>query len=220
MSTSNNSKTIMSPFLRWMFAALTLASLSLVACGRANDKKQLNGTAYGAGVYSATCSNGQDAVGMIFDGGNSTNFRTQVAAYVSSWMDPNSLGMIDGGQNSTQTGVDFRGKFRFDGSGQVVRQDTGVIITIIDSYSAQGQPAIAPADYTQKVVAGSINTGSRTFEVTMQDQYGYVKFTGQFDNNFAWGQVQFANSRSVNNMYQPQSGTLGAFKIAKCGLLD
>lgn len=201
----------------------------LTACGKNNRNDGIRGNAapngsFGnqgvVGQYPQKCANGQDAVGMIFDGGQALNFQNQVAAYVSSWMDPNQLGTVDGSASSTQTGIDLMGKLKFNSAGAIIRESSGLEISIIDSNYLQGNQKISVANYNQKAVNGQMNYNTRNFEASFQDQYGMLKIAGQFDQNFAWGQISFSNTRSVNSAIAPQSGTLGAFRITRCGLLD
>lgn len=214
-------------FLRWVLGSVVCLSVMLTACGKSNrSDTPLRGGPGGPGgpggvAIDSTCgTSGTSAVGMIYSDG-SMNFQNQVAGFVSSWMDPNDLGTVDGSASSNQTGVDFKGKLKFAAGGQLIREQTGLEITIVDSFTVQGQkPAIAIASYNSKAISGSQNPTGRTFEVTFQDNYGIVKLAGQYDNSFAWGTVQYQNSKVAMQGMSPQSGTLGLFKISKCGLLD
>ena len=207
--------------LRIMLVSIIGLSLLLTACGRTSKSESIRGTTGTAGIVSTlaeTCANGNSAIGVIYDNGTG-QFQNQVAAYLSSWMNPAELGAVDGSPNSTTTGVDFKAKLKFTVAGQVDVANTGLEITVKDSYTVQGQPPISMANYDQTAISGSTNTTAKTFTVTFQDTYGKVVMSGQYDANFAWGTVQFQNSKAYTG-YTPQSGTLGAFKISKCGLLD
>lgn len=207
------------------FFLLAMATL-FVSCvpGGKGDRSLRGGSIGTAGVvgtlsgYSNQCPNGTSAIGRIYDGGQG-DFTTQVAAYLSSFINPTDIGTIDGNPNSNATGVKLRGKLRFTAQGQLIRDQSGIEITVVDSFAAQGQDAIEPADYRQKGVNGIHDPGTRSFEVVFQDSQGQVALKGQYDDQFASGIVQFSNSRAVAGV-SPQSGTLGAFKISKCGLFE
>jgi hypothetical protein len=175
----------------------------------------------GSGVigYADTCAqSGASAIGRIYSAGDPAQFQQELANYLSAWMNPNELGMVDGNLNSTQTRVELKGKLRFAPTGQVIREQTGIEITVFDSYLLQGKPQISPAAYPQMATSGMHDASRRSFEVTFEDQYGTVTLKGNYDDAYATGFVGYRNRNS-----QDLSGslrTLGQFRISKCGLLD
>ncbi|MBK7963790.1 MAG: hypothetical protein IPK04_22890 [Bdellovibrionales bacterium] len=202
--------------LNWLLGSVLGMSLFLTACGERSKKDT---ALRGGQAIAGNCVDGTSGVGIIYDGGQGGNFQNQVAGYVSAWMDPASLGTVDGNPGSTTTGIDLRGKLKFTAQGQLIREQSGLEITITDSIKFQGGEGISPANYQQMGTSGTMNATARTFQATFQDKYGTVTINGQFDASFAWGQIQFQNSQAFAG-YSPQSGPLGAFKISKCGLLD
>src|SRR5687768_11063636 len=95
--------------LWWMFGSVVALSAMLTACGRSNKSDNpLRGT--GVVGYADTCGQGgASAVGRIYSAQNPASFQPEVANYLSSWMDPNQLGAVDGNPNSTQTRVELKG---------------------------------------------------------------------------------------------------------------
>jgi hypothetical protein len=201
-------------YLNWLLGSVLSLSLLLTACG--DKSKRGLGQGNGQGI-AGTCTGGVSSLGIVYDSG-SGQFQNQVAAYLSSWMDPRNLGAVDGNPNAAN-GVVLRGKLKYNAQGQLIREQSQLELTINDSLSIQGGEAISPINY-QQGVGGSMNVTTRTFDATFQDQYGRVAITdAHFDDKYAWGTIQFQNSQAVTG-YSAQTGTLGSFKIMKCGLLD
>lgn len=207
-------------FLRWVLGGVLGLSLMMTACGKKNDNK-MNGnsnTVNGwTSIYGNSCSTGASAIGMIYDDGTIGNFQGQVMGYVSSFMDPNTLGSVSGATNSTGTGIDFKGKLVFSNN-QIVAASSGLDIHITDSYTTQGEKPLPSASYVGKAISGTLDPNSRTFKVLFQDKYGYVQISGTYDGSFVTGLIQYQNTIAYPG-YSPQSGTLGKFKITQCGLL-
>lgn len=207
---------------------LVLASSGLVACsqeGFSTVRTASNGGATGGngsagGGFPTSCS--ATTVGKIYDpaGASSTTFESQVKAFVSATLNPTLLGSVSGDINAA-TGIDLKGSWTFDASGNLVTTGAAVSIEIFDSYvgTVSGGETILP--YTidfSSAASGSINRTTGQFTVVFRDSYGSITFAGTKGSTYSEGTVTFANTTAVSG-YSPASGTLGSFKINNCALI-
>ncbi|MES3038632.1 MAG: hypothetical protein V4736_12065 [Bdellovibrionota bacterium] len=219
--------------------ALKLTILALVAgsvfsCAQ-TKRERLKGTTTASvrsGGEVQTCGNGESSAGMIYDNGQlPTPYRTAVQQFISSWMNYNLLGTIDGSPNSTKTGIDFTGKFTFNSSGALVPTSSNFKIAIIDSYYGQsngsgGTFGAITVNFDQAKLAsancrGTLTgqkTSATTFKVIADDCAGSIAIEGQINGTYVDGRVSFINKQSSMN-FVGQTGTLGALRIATCGIL-
>ncbi len=212
-------------FNKSVMGILVVAALTLSACAKKEDSFGRTADRTGNGITSANqtvnCPSASYAWGKIFDQNNSANFETQVKAFVSTNMDPNSLGSISGNINDA-TGVDFNGLFKFDSSGNLVADSSSITIRIFDSYTKQvvnGQ-TVQPYDVTfSKAKSGTINRSSRQINVVFEDEYGSITITGTYNGQTVEGTVAFKNYKAVSG-YTAQSGTLGSFRNYQCAMIQ
>jgi hypothetical protein len=207
---------------------LVLSSSGLVACSQDNFstvRTASNGGVDGGngsagGGFPTSCSS--TTVGKIYDpaGGATTNFESQVKAFVSATLNPTLLGTVSGDINAS-TGIDLKGSWNFDAAGALVTTGAAVSIEIFDSYvgTVSGGETILP--YTidfGSAASGSLNRTTGKFTVVFRDKYGSITFDGTKGSTYSEGTVTFANSTAVSG-YSPASGTLGSFKINNCALI-
>lgn len=204
---------------------LVLAALTLSACAKKEDSFGRTADRTGNGITQANqtvnCQNASQAWGKIYDQNNSANFETQVKAFVSATLDPNSLGSISGNINDA-TGVDFNGLFKFDSAGKLIPESSSITIRIFDSYVKQviDGKTVQPYDVTfTQAKSGTINRNTRQINVLFEDEYGSITITGTYDGQIVQGTVAFRNSVAVTG-YTPQSGTLGSFRNYQCAMIQ
>lgn len=181
--------------------------------------------------------------GQIYAGGSEAEFDENVRGFTSStidpWGDPNNgvtpeLGTVSGQLNKT-TGVWIRGDAyvqggTFDPSGTNKRpldvSRTGVRIIVWDSYAGKTDTSgqVIPeygVSFTSATSNSYINYSTKTAVITFQDDYGWVKFSGQFDADYFWGTVEYQNFDYVRSILAPNDGKwggyLGDFYISTCG---
>lgn len=216
-----------------ILSLLALSLLGLAACAKSGSSAvRVAGRQGGAGsgvipqeVASHQCSSGQTTTGKIFDSyGNSANFERQVKAFISATMSPENFGTISG-VITDSTGVDMVGSFKFDSSGNLLLNESAVLIKIFDSYTNQTYNGSVVQPYTiqfSAAASGYLDRTTKQFRVKFADSYGEIEFQGRYDNNNAnsvsEGTVSFVNHTAVSG-YTPASGVLGTFRAYTCALI-
>lgn len=226
-------------FFKSIFALLIGSFLVLSSCAKkSNSTNSRSGTAVRGndiannnGVSNlgvARCSDGSSGWGRIYDDGSmyGTAFRDSFANFLSSVMDPQNLGNLDGAASSTTTGVNMELKLKVVNN-QLNLSETRITMEINDSLvGTQGSDGeilkiitarFSSADSGQLTnVAG--NSGN--FQLVFKDSYGTVTVDGSFNGTEAKGRVNFSNSTNfnINKGETPKSGSLGAFYMKSCGL--
>lgn len=172
-------------------------------------------------TLSAKCANGESAVGLIKEDGQSgsATFRQRVGDLVSASLDPQFLGEITG-EGATGTGLDLYMRLKTDAQGKI-DASSALQIAIYDSYVGtidQDGKQVQPYPIViTKGASGSVDRTQKTFQVVFSDDYGSLTFQGTYDANVARGSVHFTNTRSFDGG-APRSGKLGTFLIPGCGI--
>jgi hypothetical protein len=214
-----------------------LALTLLAACNPKKSAVQANsGTAVIAGVSTgtqcvATTATGDSTIGAVYDTtANSYNFENQVKALLSAAISPYGVGSISPIPNSADgTGVRFNGTIKLDANGNVVGSQSKLFISVYDSIyvndHSQGfikvnfDPSVAVADESKRpIISGSFNTQTGMGTLTVKDDYGSIVFNGTIDAQYFSGSITFQNTKTVIGTLA--SGSLGQFKILRCGILQ
>ncbi|MGE5085367.1 MAG: hypothetical protein ACM3MG_03645 [Bacillota bacterium] len=205
-----------------VLGALMVLSMALTACGKKDAGSAVRVAGRGGSVVtSATCSSGQMATGRIYDPSNSGSFESVVKIFVSATIAGSSFGTIDGSGSGTN-GVFLTPSLQFDSAGNIVKTNSSILIKIVDSYVGMpsGDHTIQPYEIQfTNAYSGTIDKASRTFNVTFQDQYGYIQLSGSYDNSYASGTVNFQNYTSVDGSSTGSAYRMGTFYVPTCGLL-
>lgn len=219
-------------WVRLFFAAVV--AVSLVACGsrsdsgRANIRTSTAGTSAALGAaagFAEKCSNGQSAVGAIFESSTTQiggSFRDRVGGLVSATMDPSKFGEISG-QYGAQTGIDLRLRLIQQGTGMIDSTQSRIQLVIYDSLVGQSNGSGGTYQPYPITITGSatgqINQASRQFQVAFSDNYGTIQVTGTWDQTQASGTVVYQNKTHFSGG-MPASATLGAFVFPACALFQ
>ena len=149
------------------------------------------------------------------------DFQSVVAEFLSASMDPQYLGQVSS-VNQNGSGVWIGGRVQVaSGSlrnvgGQTVPVNAGsLIVAVYDYWGPQQQqlPPIPPVNLRN--VQGQVN--GNYAELIFSDDYGQVKMSGNYDQGYFQGEMQFRNLRRFDG--SPASGeafVLGNFKIPTC----
>jgi len=186
----------------------------------------------GLGGLSAQCgtTSSSAVLGAIYDDTQSLNqlgsFQDRVVSLLSATMYPEDIGQVSSLSTDTTTGVRFTGTIKLNTSGAVVSAQSNLVISIYDSIWQQNRisnPSEQPIKLTFNpsngaVISGQFNTTNGLGYFTVQDQYGSVRFDGQYDAQYFSGTVTFQNTVSVSGT--ATSGGLGQFKTLTCGLFQ
>ena len=218
-------------FNKSVMTVLALAALFMSACAKKDDSsvRTADRSAVAAAAQSTNttnhCADKSANWGKIFDAANnSAQFEGQVKGFVSATLDPDNLGTISGDINA-KTGVDFCGWFQFDSAGNLVPSSSAVIIKVVDSYANQvinGQ-TVQPYNVTFSAgTSGTVNHTTRQMDVVFKDNYGELRFQGQYgangDMNLIEGTVYYTNTVAVSG-YAVSSGPLGKFRAYRSSLI-
>ena len=199
-------------------------------------------TATGANIagdfnLAKQCPQGMSGIGSIWDAGQTAaslyttagTFEDRVKALLSATIASADVGQISGLEGDS-TGLRFEGVIKLDASGNVVGANSKMKISVYDSFvgkidpnGVKGEPIVIEFIAGKSQIIGQINTQTQQGFLSFSDSYGEVRFEGGFagrpDAQFFSGIVKFQNSRNVNGG-TPASGTLGQFKVARCGLIQ
>ncbi|UYL07978.1 hypothetical protein B9G69_013080 [Bdellovibrio sp. SKB1291214] len=203
--------------------AVMALSMGLAACAKKGESSVRVAKRGGEITTSSTCSTGASSVGRIYNQSNQAAFESAVKIFVSTTLPGTSFGSIDASGQSAN-GVFLTMNLRFDSSGKIDKSASKVLVQIKDSFVGQVDSATGkeiPAYEVQFVTAyaGTLNKSARTFNVTFQDNLGWIAFSGTYDNNNAWGNVYFQNYSSVDGSSLAQQ-TMGSFWVPSCGLFN
>lgn len=205
---------------------ILVATFSLVACSKKSEDRSARQTGAAVGVTgnSPTCSTAQQAVGRVYDASNSvSSFEQRVKGLLSATVDPQFFGTISGNGNDAQNGVTIEGRLRYDGSGNILLDQTNLKLTIYDSFVGQkdssGNIIAAYPIQFNTATGGSVNLQTKTFTIQFRDNYGEVVLTGNINASTVTGTITYQNFVSFNGT-QPSGGALGAFSIATCGWIN
>jgi len=204
------------------------------AVTRAADQNTLN-LGYNQTQIATTCQPGQSTYGTIYEQSytvpslqtvqyNST-FESRVKGLLSVTINPEEVGAISSLDNDS-TGVRFQGTIKLDQSGQVVSSQSKLFIKVYDSFVGQtgsnGQILEPiPVSFNGSSISGSINLQTGRGTIYFRDQYGEVRFDGQYDQSGLFkGTVSYTNSVSVVQGQSPSAGFLGQFYIARCAFIQ
>jgi hypothetical protein len=220
---------------QWIVLILTIASVwgctskkdddSVVASrggrgtpGISNPTTNTNSTSTGSGVPNGTYE-GQ-SWGEVYcpDSSQQDSFMQSVFDLVSSTMSPDLLGYVSCTHADT-TGVRFKGYIEVDSSGNVVTSNSTLRLIVWDS-EAGTQTSVGqtipeyPIDFS-RAQSGTVQ-GSHA-DLVFSDDYGDIRFSGNFDQTYFRGTMSFTNRRSFDNS-TPRSGTFpGEFVVKTCG---
>lgn len=206
--------------------ALTLASCAQKKSGVSSRASSTSSTVTASGSQCGT------STGVVYASSSAssstTSFETDVKNFLSATINPNEVGTIDG-SGSGATGVKFTAAIKLDSSGNVVSASSQLYFTIIDSYAAQGgydsygnayQPITVKFDQnTGAQFSGQFNTQNNSGQLTIQDSYGTVTLTGTLDAQYFSGTISYQNTQHILGS-TPAQGTLGQFRVARCGFLQ
>jgi len=192
------------------------------------------------GVITTTCQQGQSTFGTIYEQSYSvqsqqyiqynSSFEDRVKGLLSVLINPGEVGSISGYDSDT-TGVRFQGTIKVDASGNVVPAQTKLYIKVYDSYVLNGaldsngqKYSPIPISFDGKAgqnVTGQINLQTGVGSIVFSDQYGSIRFDGQYDNSGLFrGTVSYSNTVTVVQGQAPSSGILGQFYIARCAFIQ
>ncbi|MBC7466694.1 MAG: hypothetical protein H7256_11945 [Bdellovibrio sp.] len=199
--------------------------LFLVACNPAADKSasvvRSNTTSVGGLNTAVTCANGTSAVGQIYDTtATAASFEARVKALLSATISSSEVGTISA-TASNNTGVIFNGAIKLDASGNIVAASSSMSIKVYDSYTLSGSDPIALefASSKSSQISGQFSTSTGVGYVSFSDNYGIVRFDGTLNAQTFSGVVRFQNTANVDGG-AAQSGTLGQFTVARCGIIQ
>lgn len=176
-----------------------------------------------------TCTTGQSNIGAIYDQNglsltNGASFEDRVKAFLSATINPTEIGTISSSATDP-TGVRFQGVISLNSSGQVNLTSTKIKILVYDSnvlnsqYATNGQKyEPIPVEFTT-AVEGRFDLTTGAGYVIFRDSYGEVRFEGKYDAQFFSGTVSFKNTQAVSGI-TVQSGALGQFYVARCGIIQ
>lgn len=180
-----------------------------------------NGGTGGTGgpVLNPTCTNGQSAIGAIFDTStNAHSFEQRVKMFLSATTPPEDVGSISSDPTNNSTGVRFQARIRLDSSGHVIAQESQLAIKVYDSFVTGD---VGPIPVTINTAhAGQFNLQTGQGYVTFRDNYGEVRLEGHINTQYFQGTVSFANTVTVIPNSSPASGVLGSFSITTCGVIQ
>lgn len=161
--------------------------------------------------------------GAVYDSSNNwVQFETNVKGFFSTTIDPKEIGQISS-DPSYGGGVSFEGAIKLDSSGQVVSGQSSLIFTAIDYYALMGiYPSVTArfASSTGANFEGQFTKNSNQGVLIIRDAYGTVRFDGQLDAQYFSGTITFENTSHILNGETPARGTLGQFRVARCGFLQ
>lgn len=221
---------------------LLIPLLVLVACNKGKDpvraSVQTNTGANIAGDFTLTnqCPQGTSGIGAIFDSGptqgslytSAGTFEDRVKALLSANVAAGDVGQISGLENDS-TGVRFQGVIKLDTAGNVIAANSKMLIKVYDSFilNSQLDPNGTKYDAIQiefvpknnVQINGQFNLQTGEGYVSYRDAYGEVRFEGRLDAQTFGGVVKFQNTKNVNGG-AAASGTLGQFKVARCGIIQ
>lgn len=219
--------------------------MTLAACNPSKDPVRgasPGGTNAGANlsrdfVLSKSCAQGQSGIGAITDSVQAAGslystpgtFQDRVKALLSTTVMTADIGDING-SGMDGTGVRFQGVIKMDPtSGLVDGTNSKMIIKIYDSFyvNSLNDPNgtkydtinldFSPLKNTQ--ISGQFNMQTGDGFLSFHDAYGDVRFEGRLDAQFFSGEVKFQNTKNVNGA-DPVSGTVGQFRVARCGIIQ
>lgn len=185
-------------------------------------------------TLSNQCPQGTTGIGAIWDSGptdgslytTSGTFEDRVKALLSATVAAADVGQISG-LESDATGLRFQGVVKLDANGNVIAANSKMLIKVYDSFVGQTDASGAKSEAIQieflaaknAQITGQIDLKTGLGFVSFKDTYGEVRFEGRRDAQFFTGLVKFQNSRNVNGG-TPAGGTLGQFKVARCGIIQ
>ncbi|MNK01205.1 hypothetical protein D3C87_190000 [compost metagenome] len=197
-----------------------------VTGGRGSGVSQGGGSSGGGGgaptQIPSSCSNSVSPVGKIYDPQYQyRDFRPTVVSFVSATLEQQYVGQISGDMYA-KTGIDFQAKVRFDDNGEVIADQSQILISIFDSFVNTVDPQSQQLMQAYRIFFGKASGGQMSnngqYTVKFQDEYGEVTLTGSYSSSqYSTGTVSFANYTNVNGG-QPTSGQLGSFTIRTCGM--
>ena len=199
--------------------------LFLVACNPAKDKAasvtRSNVTTTTGLNTGVTCANGASTTGQIIDAtATAASFESRVKALLSATISSSEVGPISA-TASNNTGVIFNGALKLDANGLVTAASSTMSIKVYDSYTLSGSDPIALEFSTAKgsQITGQFNMSTGIGYVNFSDNYGIVRFDGTLSAQTFSGVVRFQNTTDVDGG-AAQSGTLGQFTVARCGIIQ
>jgi hypothetical protein len=152
------------------------------------------------------------------DASQQESFMQKVLDLVSSTLSPDLFGYVSC-QHADSTGIRFKGYIEVDGNGNVALGRSSLRLVIWDSeagkQTADGETIPEyPIDF-DRVQSGSMQ-GNHA-ELVFADEYGEIRFSGNYDQNYYRGTLSFRNNKSVDGG-APRSGTFpGEFVVKTCG---
>jgi len=199
----------------------------------------LTSTGQGSSIIT-TCQAGQSTYGTIYEQSYSvqsyqsvqynSTFEDRIKGLLSVLINPSEVGSISNLDNDS-TGVRFQGTVKLDQNGNVVSSQSKLYIKVYDSYILNGQLDSSGQKYSPipisfenkngQTVSGNINLQTGAGAIIFRDQYGDIRFDGQFDNSGLFkGTVSYTNTVTVVQGQAPSSGILGQFYIARCAFIQ
>ncbi len=222
ISSGANMKTLL--FKSISMTVLIASALSLIACGKSDNKSETRNGANRSGVQGAisqTCSNGQSSVGAIYDNtASQSEYQDRLSGLVSAILDPSYLGRVSN-RPQDQTGIDLRVKLQLNSSGQVAN-GSAIQFAVHDEFSlttdTNGQQ-IAPYSFSVSASAsGYVDRSRRRISIVFEDQYGQVKIDGSSSDGITViGTVEFSNKTHYAGQ-TPMNGILGQFSLPACAV--
>lgn len=146
-----------------------------------------------------------------------SNMYASVQAFVSAFMDPNSVGTINNSGDVFIIGYIDRNQ-----QGQVNYATSAIRIEIQDSYARSGQdvPISLEIDQLSYAVANG-NSVQLVFEYQPNNSSAsganQIIIEGEMGQSQFSGLVRFSNGSSYSSQSNPTSGVLGTFQVATCG---
>lgn len=211
---------------------MLLVLSSLVACakkegGRAARTSGAN-TGVGASPFggaTGNCAPNGQSVGRVYDDGTASgySFEQRVKGLISALVNPEYFGAISGDPNAGANGVTIEGHLSYDANGNVLLDQTHLMLLVYDSYVGQkdsdGKLVEAYPIKFPKAAAGSVNLQTKAFTVQFKDSYGEMTVTGSLQSNLVTGHLTYQNSTSFDGG-APSAGALGAFTIPTCAWIN
>lgn len=155
--------------------------------------------------------------------GQNANFESDVKNFLSATINPDEVGQINAASS-----VKFMGTVKTDSAGNVI-SGSQLYFTITDSFAAQGgfdsygnvyKPITLTFDQNSGAqFSGQINKQTGLMSINVRDSYGTLQLTGIVDAQSFSGTISYQNTQHILGN-SPAGGTLGQFRVARCGFLQ
>lgn len=204
---------------------LVLVAFSMTACQKNNSGSapiEARGGVSRAGHYSDPAQVGLQLNGVVFSEARyqedfnhsvrdflGASIPKEYIGYVSARAE-NNTGVFIGGQVDLANGQGLRS---IVGSRMEITPSSRLVVAVYDYWPNQsGVEPIPPVYFTSS--SGYVSGNSA--ELMFRDSYGYVKLSGQFNDQVFAGTISYYNERNHDGSRQSQPRVLGNFELPTC----